>query len=581
MRNIDTTLADRLDSSLQTFANNANPAAQMRIQRRFIPLHDEQFIERSRIVHLAGLTDSDVAVCHPKFGKEDEEIWVAYIRNDILHIKWAKNTEILSRAEWNDYSFSVSAIACSIAFDSIAKHNPQDIWEFVTDEVPWVFWVTPEGKLKAKLCTPIGQYEHELALANVTDVSAVRGPSGEWGNWNMGLTVFFVMAGGLYYRQYIDGEWCDAEVVNISGLNNITISKIKAFNTWDHRVGVQILTSDNRLYELFSYTEGIGTRGTEHIQISDISTHIEFQSLEYLEGAEFEHIHMNDIEAGVDLIYGLSAIPLEVINTDGETIQVTFDYPNTAQNLVPSMFNLVDSNGNNYICHEFDLDGTVLTLSFDDFDLAIEADNMTLTYTKPSSGGLMSPARQTDSFTETFVPTGLVHPPVATPTFSSATNTADGMTIIVTMTQDLLDADFANMHNHFGIDLVEYEYVPLGDLEGTSRTVSSVTKTGAREITLVLDRPNISSAIGNITINYDGLGGLKGYGGPTRSFVQSFTPTGLTWKGHQNDVEHIELNDIETSVTVTPLSYHDTQTKEHLEMNDIETNITLINIHDL
>lgn len=584
MRNIDNTLDERLNSTMQTVANNANPAVQLRIQRHDVPLHDEDLIERTRILKAAGMTDSDVAVCHPKFGREDEEIWVAYVRNNVLHIKWAKNTEVLSKADWNDYYFTAEAVSCSIAFDSVVKHNARGIWEFVTEKVPWVFWVTPSGELKAKLCTPLGQYEHQLAIANVTDCSAIRGPSGEWGNWNMGLTVFFLMAGGLYYRQYIDGEWCDAEV--ISAANSLNKLKIKAFNTWDYRVGVQILTTNGYLYELFSYTEGIGTRGTEHIEISDIRTEVVFQSMAYLEGAEFEHIHLKDITASVDYIYGLSAVPIEVKNIEvdgnyGTTIEVEFDYPNTAQNLLTTAFTLVDSDGNNYLCQGYSLDGTTLTLTFDDFNLSIEADDITLTYTKPASGGLMSPARQTDSFTETFEPTGLVHPPVDPPTFYSGSNSADGMTISVVFTQDILNTDFTNMPRHFGIELTEYTYVPGGVLEDTTRTIASISKSGDRTLVFTLNKPNVSSAIGDITVTYDGHGGLKGYGGPTRSFRRSYTPAGLTWKGHQNDVEHIELSDVEAEVTVRSITYYSTRTDEHVGISNVTANVVLINIHDL
>ena len=419
MRNIDSVLEERLDSSLQTIGNNANPIAQMRIQRRQIPVHDEELIERSRIVKAAGITDSDVAVCHPYFGHRDEQIWVAYVRNGTLHIKWAQNTEILTKAEWNNYWFTASASACSIAFDSVAKHDARGIWEFVTDEVPWVFWVE-DGALKAKMCTPLGDYEHELAVANVTDVSAVRGPSGEYGNWDLGLTVFFVMAGQLYYRQYIDGEWCDAERITFSGLSDITISEIKAFNTWDYRVGLQILASDGKLYELYSYTEGIGTRGTEHLELG-VAAEGHLFRIGYGDGYTREHLNVN-VAAEGERIYGLSTVPLsaENINSSGDwgrKVEITMDYPNSEGDV--SEFVLRDSNGNVYACEDIEFDDEVIRLTFVNFNMAYSAAYCTVIYTK---GTLMSPVVLTDSFSINFVPTNLVSPSTPAPTVSSIYN---------------------------------------------------------------------------------------------------------------------------------------------------------------
>lgn len=406
MRNIDSTLEERLNSSMQTFGTNANPAVQMRIQRHDVPLHDEELIERSRIVHRAGLTDSDVAVCHPYFEREDGRIWVAYVREGILHVKWAENMEILSRSEWNDYWFTADAVSCSIAFNSVPKHNPRGIWEFITEEEPWVFWVTPEGQLKAKLCTPLGQYEHELAIANVTDCSAVRAPAGDYGNWDLGLTVFFLMAGQLYYRQYIDGEWCDAERVTFTGLDELTIVKIKAFNTWDYRVGVQILTDDGKLYELFTYTEGIGVRGSEHISLN-LEIEGRLKKIGYDTGYETEHLDL-DISCESEMIYGLSSVPVSWGNiNDGQGnyglyVDVDFDYPNTGGGL-PDEFTLTDSMGNNFRCEELEIiDETKLRLKFYDFNQAVG--NLTLTYTQ---GTLHSIVPLTDSFTVTFTPTNL------------------------------------------------------------------------------------------------------------------------------------------------------------------------------
>lgn len=584
MRQVSSVIADRLERQVQTISENANPATYFRVMRHEIPLAEKQYLEYSRVGRTNGITDSDVAVCHPRFGKADEDIWVSYIVNSKLKVRHAKNVEALAKSDWVDYSYTPDAVACSIAFDSEVKHNARGIWEFVTDKYPWVFWVTPEGALRAKMCTPIGVMEIELANANVTDVSAVRGPAGEYGNWDLGLTVFFVMGGNVYYRQYIGGEWYDAEQVRNDVLDGLTVSKIKAFNTWDYRSGLQILTSDNKMYELFSYTEGIGTRGTEHIQLSGISATAKLKGIEYYNFFNSDHVAFNGISSSVDVIYAHSAVPVSVANVEtwNTTIEVEFDYPNTSDGLSPSMFTLVDTNNINYICQECSVSGKILTLTFEDFNRAVEASGMTVSYTKPASGGLLSPAVQTDSFSRSFVPTHLTAPLVNQPDFHSASNSADGMEITVVLTEDMTNADVSNMKNNFSVELEEYTRVPEGSLETTTRSIASVSKVDDDELLLTVNKPNFSSAIGNITVKYDGLGGLRGLGGPAPAFDGEFVPTGLTWKGHQNDVEHISFSGIEASATLIPITYYDAQANpEHIAFNDISASITLTNVHDL
>ena len=408
MRNLSTTIAERITKKRQTIADNANPAAYARLIRHTVPIGQKQFIERTLVRRLDGISDSDVAVCHPRFLRDDEDIWVAYVVEDELHIRYAKNVEILANTIWHDYYFTSDAVACSIAFDSTVKHNSRGIWEFTTDREPWVFWVDSNGALKTHKCTPLGEHEITLAESNVTDVSAVRGPSGEQGNWNLGLTVFFVMAGQLYYRQYIDGVWYDAELIQITGLSDITISEIKAFNTWDYRVGLQILASDGKLYELYSYTEGIGTRGTEHLGMT-VTAEGKLTGLQYSHEFFREHLSMS-VSANGQRIYGLSAVPVSAQNVNlegnyGRVVEITMDYPCTAGQA--SEFVLEDSNGVLYSCESVQCSGTTIRLTFIDFNYAYLATSATVHYTK---GTLMSPAVLTDSFDVTFTPTGLVQP---------------------------------------------------------------------------------------------------------------------------------------------------------------------------
>ena len=493
MRTLPGTFMDRVNSRIQTIAENAEPRASVIVSRSIVPLNNWKFVNEHVIEYLGAggsgrYLDLDIAVAHPHYKKPDGKIWVAAIDrleeggtlgNGQLRIISALNKQHAVEEDWIENGFTTAAEACAIAFDSEVERDRNGLEEFVTERTPWVFYIHEGALYGYQIDT--NMLPISLAEANVTDVSAVRGPSGPHGGWNLGLTVFFLMNGGLYYRQLIDGVWYDAELVTV-GPENVTYATIDAFNTWDYRVGVQVMDTNNVLYMIYSYTEGIGTRAAEHVEVK-ASAKVTLSGVEYYSGQETEHIAVG-AGAIVQLIYGHSVVPVSVQNVEdedenwGTTIQILFDYPVHSDGLTAAMFTLVDSNGNNYVCNSFTISGSgtgrLLTLVFDDFNLAGLATNVTVSYTKPSSGGLMSPAVQTDSFTETFVPTNLEPPIVDPPTFLSAMNNAEGTQITVYFTEEITNADVSGMTGNFSIGLHEYNYVPNGTLQDTTRTVASV-----------------------------------------------------------------------------------------------------------
>jgi len=589
MRNIDPTISDRLNSQLQTYDNNANPELHLRIQRNKIPLLDKDFIERSRITKASGITDSDIAVCHPYFGKDDEDIWVSYIRNGHLHVKQAHNMEILGKTEWHDYSIDVSAEACAIAFNSTIKRNARGITEFITERVPWVFWVD-DGALKAKMCTPLGGMVHELALENVTDVSAVRGPSGEHGVWDFGLTVFFLMNGYLYYRQLIDGVWYDAELIQFSGLSGLNIVKIKAFNTWDYRVGLQLLTDDGDLYEFMSFTEGLGTRFTEHTGFGFVENSMSVSLLRV--GDSYFKNHDEHTRFGLDdsEFYNYSIdteIPKEAHNIAdpngnwGTTIEVRMSEKSTGA--LNTAFTMTDGGGHTYNCTSVVYHKRFIRLTFPDFNTA--TGDLTVTYTP---GTLATPVADVDGFTITFSPEnlGTYVPPVAE--VDSIANNDEEKSIIVTFDRELYNAT-DDISAHLTVYANTYDFYPDYPSASQKRVELAISSTRAvsgddYSIEIVLT-DSMKGTVGDIGIIYDGLGGLEGENGYVDAFDETFTPTGLPWFISPNDIEHTEFGFVENSmsVTLTRIYYSDYQApSEHTEFGFVSmTPVTLTHVGEI
>jgi len=595
MRELDNDIITKSAQQDQTIAAEAEPYVSLRISRNRTILTDMALTEKVKVrtVNANTLDDADIAVQHPRFKGENTKIWVVYIHDGSLGLRWTYDREDITETKWNVVNLGApTATACAIAFDSEVRENAKGYAEFVTgDGYPMVFYVDGDGALK---CIILGGtiIEETLAANNVSDVSVIRGPSSKNGSWDLGLTVFFLMGGSLFYRQLINGVWYDAEQVNLT-ITGETFSKIDAFVTWDYRVGVQVLTTSGKLYQIISYTEGIGVRGQEHIEFAGVSASVSLHGIEtYNVFMEDHHIEFSSVSASASLIYGLSAVPVTVENVEddgnwGTTIEVTFDVAQTQSGLSASMFTLTDSRGLHYVCASAALssNGMKVTLVFDDFNLAEKwSDNtLTLVYTKPSSGGLLSPAVQTNSFTENFTPTNLVAPLEDAPTFSSATNDTKGEKIYLTLTE-VPTNNVTTMASSFSVALQEYNYVPGGSLQNTTRSVASVAQDSNNEkvLILTLNTPNISSAIGDVTVSYNGLGGLKGVGGPSEAFSGTFTASGMTWKGGQNDQEHIGFAGVAASVTLRPIiTYNTKATDEHISFASVSASVVLTDTHDL
>lgn len=90
------------------------------------------------------------------------------------------------------------------------------------------------------------------------------------------------------------------------------------------------------------------------------------------------------------------------------------------------------------------------------------------------------------------------------------------------------------------------------------------------------------SNVGYLTVAYDvALGNLAGQGGPVASFSVTFLPEDLIAKPHQNDQEHLEIENISAEGDRIRIYYTDSQLNEHLEISNITAVGTLIDVDDI
>ena len=160
----------------------------------------------------------------------------------------------------------------------------------------------------------------------------------------------------------------------------------------------------------------------------------------------------------------------------------------------------------------------------------------------------------------------------------------DGAKIKIIFDNPLV-GDVTGKHNSFTVTVPEYTYVPGGTIQNVVKTVAS-TYAGDTAYELILEMEPLKrfeSAAGDITVAYNGTGGLAGQGGGVQAFSVSFTPVDLVPKPDQNDEEHIEISNVTATGVLTRIYYTDTvdQDQGHVSINNIIITGTLTHVNDI
>ena len=479
MRNLPSYISQRLNQNIQIWSNKTDINSKIWVSRPSTVLLDERLLERQTVAN-APITDVSIAVCHPRTQRLNSDIYIAYISNGIARVATAKHKIKMDAHVWFDTGFSQNATAVSIAFDGTMPRSYGSGVEFVTDYDPWIFWVNNTvlyGRQLSSTESPI-----ILAETNCTDVSAVRAMWSSAGGFDFGLVVFFILDGKLYYRQLIDGEWMDAELVSY-GPSGVTWEEVATFRTWDYRIGVQAKATNGTIYELYTQFMGVGKQNAEHIDIRNVKADGLLTGVNYHNTYETEHIELASVSAGAPYggLYSLdmpvltSAYNVEDENGDwGTTIIAVFSNYLVADQVSNNylQFALVDSWGNTYNPNSAILgsDGKTVTLTFEDFNAAYDV--CEIQYTPGNVYSIATVLMEATSIS--FTPQNLNPPVTPQPEVLSIRNlNSEGTEIAIEFTEALTGNPSGN-ESKFTITTQEYNMVPGGTLFSKTKTVTSI-----------------------------------------------------------------------------------------------------------
>lgn len=274
------------------------------------------------------------------------------------------------------------------------------------------------------------------------------------------------------------------------------------------------------------------------------------------------------------------------IENYGLKVVLSFSVELDPESIAAEDFSMLDENGVGWIAYDAILwpDRKKLTLHFDDFNNA--AGNLTAVYTP---GSLTSMAGKTASaLSFSFVPYELVPTPGTPPQVVSVwCEGTDGTDVFVEF--DIpLTSDPAQAAGHFSVEFETRDYAPDGAIREVSRQIASCSfpdEDDGTVIELLLPSGNVHSyqnALGDVTLVYDGAGGLRNGTARVLPFSEIFTPEELEQKPDQMHEEHIEIVSITASGTITAITYHDVRAAdENVEISDVTATGILTDIGDL
>lgn len=321
MREISQLLDRNLHKETQAKATASELSVFARIARPDTYLTSGKYLERTLISDASGaetVTDIGIAVAHPRAGGVNGDIWAVMADGGTLRVFRSGRTNLNGETTFTELDSAENAVSCAVAFDGVTVRRSDETEEFVTDPVPFLFWADEDGALHARKW---GANEDTiLASSDVVKVSAVRASYSGIDRFDFGLIVFFLTTSGtLFYRQRIKGVWYDAETVSFGP--DVVYTDIAAFRTWDYRVGVQAITADGTVYNLFTQYEGIGTRNQEHVEITEITAEGTLTAVVYHDGYETEHVEITTISAAgglwdardIEIVDAYNAVHAEAI----------------------------------------------------------------------------------------------------------------------------------------------------------------------------------------------------------------------------------------------------------------------------
>lgn len=234
-------IISKTSDRLQTSAYDSEPKLSLVISRKEVFLDDFSFTERRRARHttLNSISDIGIAIYHPKLAHEDESVWISYIKDGKLYLRYSSITGDISIIDWEEIDLGEPlATKCDVGFYSNIQTNDRGVVEYVSRKKPIVFYLS-SGTIYYIDTSEADLEPHSFSGNNIKDLSVRQ--------TNAGLGLFYVKTDNeVYYRIKGVTGWSAEEYIDESP--EVTVDGISTFAMLDG-FGIQV-HSGSKLYRI-------------------------------------------------------------------------------------------------------------------------------------------------------------------------------------------------------------------------------------------------------------------------------------------------------------------------------------------
>jgi len=420
MRHVPIALQNKLDKMFQTIAENANPSMLVSVARSRSSIIDTSYFVVETIREKAGLGEVAVAVRRQIVDYSPDQIFEVHLDNGIAKTAYRAYPDKL-KAGWQNGITLEAAQSVAIAFDGNWVRDMYHKWQMVTDEFPWIFWVTTAGMLKAQIwhdATSLVQ----IASADVVKCVALRG----WKSTviptdDQGIVVAYIKTDGtVWYSGYCrqsDGTTVWEVAREVTDFTGSAVS-VNLFLTNDYRLGFAIEDSTGAMYWYITTRCWGGMAIESDTILAMLSASIDFVEIKTTRMYEGETITP---EVSCDLAYLWGQPYVEVTSLanidDGNGdygLVIRMDIDQQLNNLSLSEVMFMDEWDTGYVVENLINNGDHVLFYVSDFNNAYG--DMRIVYTRTVTTNDAGYAITTLNGINSFTPTGLDPVPIDPPT---------------------------------------------------------------------------------------------------------------------------------------------------------------------
>jgi len=274
MRNITSSLNDKLKSTQQTPFNNANPKMSVKVSRARTTVMDSDYWMVETIREKSNLGDISVAPRRFKTYGPPNRIYEIHIDNEIVTTSIRAYPDKLKDG-WQDQFTLGNGSSVALAFDGEWERY-RGTWKMVTEDKPWLFWVDTNGVLWKQLwddATTLGQLD-----TGVIFVRAIRAWKNKYSlELDQGIVVAYIKSdGSVWYRNYCRQSNGSILWESPQQLTDFTVAAVNLnlFISNDYRMGFTIQDTSGNIHWLITQRNWSGMAiDTETItsNVSDVN----------------------------------------------------------------------------------------------------------------------------------------------------------------------------------------------------------------------------------------------------------------------------------------------------------------------